>query len=82
MKIFVKVQSNAKKEAVEKLDPPARGLRWAGDAHFVVFVKAPPAGGKANQAVLRLLADYFGVAPSRLKIIAGRSARRKIIQID
>lgn len=72
MKLFVKVKPNAKKEAVEKLD----------DMHFAVSVKAPPAGGKANQAVLRVLADYFGVASSRLEIIAGHAARRKIILVD
>lgn len=72
MKIFVKVKPNARKKVVEKFD----------DAHFAVSVTALPAGGKANRAVLRLLADYFGIAPSRLEIIAGHAARRKIIRID
>lgn len=70
--VGVKVKPNAKQESVKRLD----------DTHFVVSVKAPPAGGKANQAVWRLLADYFGIAPSRVEIIAGHSARRKIIRVD
>jgi len=42
---------------------------------------APPAGGKANQAVVRLLAKHFGIAPSRIVIRRGAASRNKQVLI-
>lgn len=71
MKIFVKAKPNAKKERVEKIN----------DANFAVFVKEPPIKGKANEAIIKALADFMGIASSRLKIISGTASRQKIIEI-
>ena len=38
---------------------------------------ATPTDGKANAAVVRLLADYFQVPKSRLRLISGVRARNK-----
>ncbi len=51
------------------------------DGSFVAKVTAPPADGEANRAVIRLLADYFAVAPSRIQLIAGRTSRQKVFEI-
>lgn len=72
MKIFVKVKPAAKKDMVEKND----------DSHFIVSVKEPPKDGKANQAVIKLLAEYFGINQSRVKIISGYASKQKIIIIS
>ncbi|MEW6407808.1 MAG: DUF167 domain-containing protein [Patescibacteria group bacterium] len=71
MKISVKVKSNAKIEKVEKID----------ENSFAVLVKEPPVQGRANEAVIKALADYFGVSKSGVKIISGRASRQKIIEI-
>ena len=71
MKIFIKAKPNSKKEFVEKIS----------DTNFVVAVKEPPIKGKANQAIIKALADFIGIAPSRLKIISGAVSRQKIIEI-
>jgi len=71
MKIFVKVKPGAKVEKVEKTD----------DSHFTVSVKEPPIQGRANQAIIKVLAEYFGVAFSSVKIISGFTSRQKIIKI-
>ncbi len=79
MKIFVKAKPRAKhfdkaqcKEgSVEKID----------DTHFVVAVKEPPVEGRANAAVVRVLADFLNVAPSRLRIISGHTTSQKVIEI-
>lgn len=71
MRIFVTVKTRAKKESVEQMDP----------THFVVAVKEAPVQAKANQAVLRALARYLKLAPSRLQIISGHTSRHKILRI-
>ncbi len=71
MRIFVKAKPGAREENIEKLD----------DNHFIVAVKEPPVQGRANAAIIRALADYFGLATSRLEIVSGRTAREKIVEI-
>ncbi len=38
---------------------------------FKVYVSASPEKGKANKAVTKMLADYFGVRPSTVRIRRG-----------
>ena len=47
-----------------------------------VRVAAAPVDGKANEALLHLLAKTLGVAPSRLALLSGARARTKIVDID
>lgn len=47
---------------------------------FVVSTPARPEAGKANQAVIRLLAEKLGVAPSTLRIVRGSTSRTKMVQ--
>jgi uncharacterized protein (TIGR00251 family) len=47
-----------------------------------VRVTAPPTGGRANDAVCRLLAKRLGVAPSRVTIARGAGSRTKTIRLD
>jgi uncharacterized protein (TIGR00251 family) len=51
------------------------------DNEFILSVKEPAKEGKANQAVIRLLSEYFGVPKSNISIIKGESSKNKIIQI-
>ncbi len=70
MKVQVKVKPNSKTaEVIQESD----GL--------VVKVKEPPREGKANQAVIKLLAKYFGVSQSQVKIVAGFRGRSKVVEI-
>ena len=46
-----------------------------------VLVTAAPEKGKANQAVLSILAAKLGVAKSRLEIIAGHTSATKRIRV-
>jgi uncharacterized protein (TIGR00251 family) len=38
---------------------------------------APPADGKANKAIIKLLAEHIGVAPSRIALLRGAASRNK-----
>jgi len=71
VRISVKAKTNAKKELVEKIS----------DKEFVVSVKEPPVDGRANWAICRSIADYFGVSSSRVNVISGQSAKNKIVEI-
>ena len=47
-----------------------------------VRVSAPPEGGKANDAVLGVLADALDVTRRELELISGRSSRDKVVALD
>ena len=51
-----------------------------GDA-LKIAVLAPPADGKANEAVVALIAEAFQVPPRAVSLISGHSSRRKVIKI-
>ena len=70
MKIQVKVKPNSTTEE----------LSQEGDS-FMVKVKEPPQEGKANQAVIKLLAHHFGVPQSQIKILSGFRSRNKVIEV-
>lgn len=54
---------------------------WDGDV-LRVRVAAPPAEGRANEAMLRLVAKALGVPPSRLTLAAGTQSRTKVVEVD
>ena len=54
---------------------------WDGDV-LRVRVAAPPAEGRANEAMLQLVAKALGVPPSRITLVAGAQSRTKVIEID
>ncbi len=70
MKIQVKVTPNSKAEEV----------RQEGD-RFLVRVKEPPKEGKANRAVIRLLAEHFKVQQHSVRIVSGLGNKNKVIEI-
>lgn len=53
-----------------------------GSLQVRVYVTTVPENGKANQAVIKLLAKEMGLAKSSLSIIRGAGERNKLIQID
>ncbi len=69
--IAVRVTPRASRDAVVE----------AGGA-IALRVTAPPADGAANAAARRLLAQALGVAPSRLTLVSGASARAKRFRLD
>lgn len=71
MKIFVKAKPGAREELVERVD----------ENNFIVSVTAPPVKGLANQAIVKVVAEYFKIAPSRVRIVAGFTSRQKVLEI-
>jgi uncharacterized protein (TIGR00251 family) len=54
----------------------------AGDRFLKARVRAVPEDGKANKALVELLASRLGVAKSAVSVVAGHTARNKILRID
>lgn len=46
-----------------------------------VRVAAAPERGRANDAVLKLLADRLRLAPGELAVVSGRSGRDKVVEL-
>ncbi|NBW74204.1 MAG: DUF167 domain-containing protein [Sphingomonadaceae bacterium] len=51
------------------------------DNRLTLKVRAKPEDGKANAAVLELLARALGIATSRLRLLRGATGRDKQVQI-
>jgi len=47
-----------------------------------VRVSAPPEGGRANDAVLDLLASRLDLPRRSLSIVSGHTGREKVVQMD
>ena len=71
MKLSIRVKPSASEEKIEEI---AAG-------QFEVSVTEPPIQGRANRAVIALLARRFGVAPSRVFIVSGHTSRQKVIEV-
>jgi uncharacterized protein (TIGR00251 family) len=70
MKIGIKVIPRSAREEIVKTDEG-----------YLVRVKAQPKQGKANEAVIKLVAEHFGVGRSQVRITSGLSGRNKIVEI-
>lgn len=71
MKISVVAKPKSKKEFVEKIS----GFTYR------VAVKEEAREGKANKAVVDLLAKYFNIPKSEVRIVSGENIKQKIIEI-
>lgn len=76
LSLFVRVTPNAGRDAVEGVE-----FRDDGTAVLRLRVKAVPDRGKANAAVVALLAKALGLPKSRLSVVSGETARLKTIAI-
>lgn len=63
----VRVQPRARHNAIVGVD----------NGRLRISTTASPTGGKANKAVIGLLAEYLHVAPSRIVLRRGRTQRDK-----
>ena len=67
-----------------RVSPGARRPGFAGrhgDA-WKVRVSEPPEGGRANEAVLRLIAETLDVPRTHVALVSGHASRNKIVRLD
>ena len=67
-----------------RVSPGARRTELAGryGDGWKVRVSAPPERGRANEAVLDLLAEKLDLPRRSLSIVAGRTAREKVVLME
>lgn len=66
------------------MQPGARRSALVGSYgdRLKVAVQAPPADGRANEALLRYLAQCLDLRASALRLVAGTSSRDKSVLIE
>lgn len=76
LRVRVKVTPKARRNRVEGLAPEADG-----GVALKLSVTAAPEGGKANEAVIRLLAGEWGGAKTAISVVLGAADRRKLLHV-
>lgn len=76
LRLHLRVTPNAGVDRIE-----GRELRDDGSAVLRVRVAAVPDRGKANAAVVALLAKALGVAKSQVSLVGGETSRFKTIDV-
>ena len=76
LSLFVRVTPNAGRDAIEGI-----ALRDDGTATLRVRVSAVPDKGKANAAVIALLAKALGVPKSSITVTSGETSRMKTLAV-
>lgn len=71
--VAVRATPNARADEI-RVDPDTKRL--------LIATTATPENGKANEAVLTLLAAALGMPKSRLTLVAGAGSRDKRVRID
>lgn len=67
----VKVAAGASRDAIDG---------WLGDT-LKLRVTAPPERGKANAAVVQLVAEAIGIPKAHVTVVAGHTSNRKMLEI-
>jgi len=70
-KIIVRVRPASKTDKVEKQD----------ETHYHVWLKAPPKDGKANMALIAVLADFWKLPKSRVVLLKGQGTKTKMVGV-
>jgi uncharacterized protein (TIGR00251 family) len=73
----VKLTPNAAKNALVRIDKDAEG-----NTHLKASVTTVPEKGKANAALLKLLAKKLDLPKSTIRLISGDTSRLKTIQLS
>ncbi|MBD2209134.1 DUF167 domain-containing protein [Nostoc linckia FACHB-104] len=68
----VKVKPNSRQQKIEE----------QADGSLNVHLKSPPVDGKANEELIKLLAEKFNVPKSYIRIKSGATSRQKLVEID
>jgi uncharacterized protein YggU (UPF0235/DUF167 family) len=75
-RIVVKAIPNARQNAVVE-----DGMDLFGQRFLKVKVAAAPEGGKANAAILEVVAHHLGVKTRQLTLVSGATSAHKLIEV-
>ncbi|MBU2028501.1 DUF167 domain-containing protein [Patescibacteria group bacterium] len=71
MRIYVKVSPHSSQNVVQKIS----------EGEYKIKLTAPPVDNQANEMLIKLVANYFDVAKSSVKILSGKTAKIKLLEI-
>ncbi|THK38913.1 DUF167 domain-containing protein [Ensifer sp. MPMI2T] len=77
VRLTVRLTPNGGRVAIDGFENAADG-----EEYLKVRVRAVPEKGKANQALIALLAKQFGIAKNRIALVSGDTQRKKILRIE
>jgi len=72
MLIKVRAKPRSKREGVKEITKE----------YLEVRVNQPPEKGRANGRIIELLAQYFNVPKSRVRLVKGETSKEKVFEID
>ena len=73
--LAVRAQPGAKKTAIVGTYGEGPG------AQLKIAVHAPPIEGRANQALIEFLADFFSLSRRSVELVSGESSRSKVFRL-
>lgn len=77
VRLSVRLTPNASRDAIEGTELDGDGENW-----LRARVTSVPEDGKANKALIQLIAKWLRVPKSSISIQSGETARRKILRIE
>lgn len=77
VRLSIRLTPNGGRDAIEGVETDA-----GGDSYLKARVRAVPEDGKANKALVELVAKTYGLPKSAIRIVSGETARKKILRID
>jgi len=66
------------------VQPRAAKTELAGmhDGRIKIRLAAPPVDGAANAELTAFIAQQLGIAKSKVRVVAGATSRRKVVEVD
>ncbi|NLS16954.1 DUF167 domain-containing protein [Rhizobium sp. P40RR-XXII] len=77
LRLSVRLTPNGGRDAIDGLETGSDG-----DCYLKARVSVAPEKGKANKALIVLLAKSLGIPKSSLALVGGDTARKKILRIE
>ncbi|NKM18276.1 DUF167 domain-containing protein [Rhizobium laguerreae] len=77
MRLAVRLTPNGGRDALDGIEADGKG-----EAFLKARVTAVPEKGKANKALILLIAKSLRIPKSSVSLISGETARKKILRID
>jgi len=71
MNISIKAKVHARENKVEKVD----------NENLIVYTTEAPEKGKANWAIIKLVAEYYNIPTTRVRIARGLTSTKKLMEI-
>ena len=77
LRLSVRLTPNGGRDAIDGVETGSDG-----ESYMKVRVSVAPEKGKANKALIALLAKHLDIPKSSLAVLSGETARKKILRIE